>query len=244
MTQEATSQCLWPQVLSAYHRPNPESPLFCLSSWSLGGLAPDFLGAPDTHRFPVSQAHLPPPSQEPSASCQVVCTDLGWLPATPTVAGRSLPPGLGGRGWRWPLFLWTVPDDGSSAPPPCPPQGSAAASSTSLGRPPAWPHTDTHTHIPGQPREPEVPRPRAGRLHLMGQVDGAGGFPAGVSPGKRVTLLPDHLPSSWLLPPVPRSATCSIRCSSSPWSRTTCLFSPLLEQRLPAYSTATITQDP
>lgn len=146
MTQEATSQCLWPQVLSAYHRPNPESPLFCLSSWSLGGLAPDFLGAPDTHRFPVSQAHLPPPSQEPSASCQVVCTDLGWPPATPTVAGRSLPPGLGGRGWRWPLFLWTVPDDGSSAPPPRPPQGSAAASSTNLGRPPAWPHTDTHTH--------------------------------------------------------------------------------------------------
>ena len=161
----------WPQVWSALDWQCPEStatpafPLFCfliLVSWRP---VPDFLGAPDTHCSLVSQAHLPSLFQELSASCKVLSTDLGWLSATSTIARGALPPTPRWRGWWWPLFLWTVPDDGSYPPyHPYPPQGSPAASSQYRERAPALQpaclqpactctHTDTGTHTPSPPAQ-------------------------------------------------------------------------------------------
>ena len=182
----------WPQVWSALDWQCPEStatpafPLFCfliLVSWRP---VPDFLGAPDTHCSLVSQAHLPSLFQELSASCKVLSTDLGWLSATSTIARGALPPTPRWRGWWWPLFLWTVPDDGSYPPHhPHPPQRSPAASSQYRERDPALQpaclqpactctHTQTqeHTHFPHPPREPGESRSGTDRhIHTHRHTD-------------------------------------------------------------------------
>lgn len=175
---------------SALSHSHPLPPLASVSSsWLLGGLVPDFLGAPDTHCFPVSHTHLPPLRQEPSARCRSFALILaGCLPLP---QGGNLPT----QTWVKRMATTALPLDHAGrwviSSSHCPPQGSPAASSTSPGRGTLSSSLAAYTCFSSQTREPGAPRPGADSLPLAGQVNNAVRFCCSALFWEESSFLPD-----------------------------------------------------